>query len=570
MENRFTIFIRKNVFLILGIVVLLSVILRFYKLGSIPEGLYQDETSIGYNAYSILTTGKDEYGKKFPLYFKSFGDQKLPIYIYMTTLSEKAFGLNAFAVRFPSAFFGTLSVIILFFLVFNITKNHSEAILSSFLLTINPWSLQFSRAGFEVNVAMFFAMLGTLLLLYALDKEKSHLLILLLSILSFGLSMYSYNVTRILSPILAVLVIGLFRNKFIRIPTATLAICSFFSFLIGMPFITSLFAAGGAHSASGALITSNDIQARILEFRSYFVNSPSFIISLFFNKWIMTLWIYLENIVKVFNANFFFIQGSEHGNQGIGNVGSFYLFQFPLLIFGIIYLVRNGVGKYVLFVWWLVLSLLILSLSKEVPHATRGYFLVVPLTVFSALGMLYGASLLKKLKKNLLALSLFFVSMIMVFNISYYFASYYVRFPVLYAPSWRQQDKDLVEYLITHDQNYDKIIFDNKSGFIYSSLLFYSTYNPTDFQKGVVRYPDDTEGFSSVKSFGKYVFKDVDWTKDPGIRTLIVTSSNNKPNESRVVKTFYYPTRPVVLSIKEVLAQYPVTDPAYILVEGLK
>lgn len=76
-------------FILLLSIFVFAFILRFYKLGEIPNGLYQDETAIGYNAYSILNIGKDEYGKDFPLYFKSFGDWKLPVYIYSTALSIK-------------------------------------------------------------------------------------------------------------------------------------------------------------------------------------------------------------------------------------------------------------------------------------------------------------------------------------------------------------------------------------------------------------------------------------------------------------------------------------------------
>src|SRR5258706_1583069 len=95
--------------LLLTIIFLLALFLRFYKLTEIPNGFNQDESSIGYNAYSILRTGKDEYGKSFPVYFKSFGDQKLPVYIYLTAATESIFGLNEFAVRFPSAALGTLT-----------------------------------------------------------------------------------------------------------------------------------------------------------------------------------------------------------------------------------------------------------------------------------------------------------------------------------------------------------------------------------------------------------------------------------------------------------------------------
>ena len=96
---------------------ILAAFLRYYMLGTIPLGLNNDETAIGYNAYTILQSGKDEYGTSFPLYFRSFDDYKLPVYIYMTSINEKIFGATPFAVRFPSALFGSLSVIAIYLLV---------------------------------------------------------------------------------------------------------------------------------------------------------------------------------------------------------------------------------------------------------------------------------------------------------------------------------------------------------------------------------------------------------------------------------------------------------------------
>lgn len=71
-----------------------------------------------------------------------------------------------------------------------------------------------------------------------------------------------------------------------------------------------------------------------------------------------------------------------------------------------------------------------------------------------------------------------------------------------------------------------------------------------------------------MEKFDKFEFKDVDWSKDYKKGTLIITTLENKPLDASLVKIFYYPTRPVVLSVKEQLAMYPVTDPAYVLVEG--
>src|ERR1700689_3486693 len=91
----------KRTVLLLLFLVLFSAALRLVNISGNPPGLYQDESAIGYNAYSILKTGKDEYGVSYPLYFESFGDYKLPVYIYLTAISIKLFGMNEFAVRFP-------------------------------------------------------------------------------------------------------------------------------------------------------------------------------------------------------------------------------------------------------------------------------------------------------------------------------------------------------------------------------------------------------------------------------------------------------------------------------------
>ena len=100
---------------------LLAIITRFYHLGKIPAGLYADEASQGYNAYSILKTGKDEFGKAFPIIFRSFTDFKTPIYIYLITPLIPIFGLSAFTVRFPSFFFSILTLPLLYALLNKIT-----------------------------------------------------------------------------------------------------------------------------------------------------------------------------------------------------------------------------------------------------------------------------------------------------------------------------------------------------------------------------------------------------------------------------------------------------------------
>jgi len=97
------------------LIVGLALFLRLYQLGANPAGFFCDEASIGYNAYSILTTGKDEYGKSFPLFFQAFGEYKNPLDIYSTLPLVAAFGLNEFSVRLESVFFSILTVIAFYY-----------------------------------------------------------------------------------------------------------------------------------------------------------------------------------------------------------------------------------------------------------------------------------------------------------------------------------------------------------------------------------------------------------------------------------------------------------------------
>ena len=126
-----------------------------------------DEASIGYNAYSILKTGADEYGNKFPLSIRSFDDYKPPFYIYLDVPSIAIFGLNETGVRFPAPLFGFLSVAVIYFLAKEIfimgkkSKRENCIALGIFPQESLLRHLQFSRAAFEGNLGLFSLCLGS-------------------------------------------------------------------------------------------------------------------------------------------------------------------------------------------------------------------------------------------------------------------------------------------------------------------------------------------------------------------------------------------------------------------------
>src|SRR3989338_3340847 len=180
-------------------ILILAAVLRFYQLGSNPPNLDWDEVSLAYNAYSIITTGADEYGNSFPLLsIRSFNDYKPPMYVYSLIPSLLLFGKTDFAIRFPSALAGTITVLFTYFLVNELFRNKKLSALAALLLAISPWHLQFSRIAFEANLALLFFVAG----IFFLVKSFSQAAFLPLSAATLGIAMFSYHSLRLIIPLL--------------------------------------------------------------------------------------------------------------------------------------------------------------------------------------------------------------------------------------------------------------------------------------------------------------------------------------------------------------------------------
>lgn len=74
----------------LAAILLLAALLRVPFLSSVPNGFYSVEASTGYDAYSILQTGKDQYGEFLPLFMRSFGDYVEASYRYVMSPSRSS------------------------------------------------------------------------------------------------------------------------------------------------------------------------------------------------------------------------------------------------------------------------------------------------------------------------------------------------------------------------------------------------------------------------------------------------------------------------------------------------
>ncbi|HCR92543.1 MAG TPA: hypothetical protein DIU47_01110, partial [Candidatus Pacebacteria bacterium] len=176
--------------------IIIGLVARVALFPSIPPELNRDEAALGYNAYSILKTGSDEWGVRFPVTFRSFGDYKLPGYIYTLVPFIAAFGLTPLAVRLPSLLAGVVLIPLAYFFAVRLTKNKNIGYATAFLLAISPWAIHYSRVGFEANLALTLLIGG---IIPFLSKEVPWKLFLF-SLVCLFVSFMTYNTPLILFP----------------------------------------------------------------------------------------------------------------------------------------------------------------------------------------------------------------------------------------------------------------------------------------------------------------------------------------------------------------------------------
>lgn len=201
---------------IFGLIVALAFVLRFYILSQVPPGLHADEASQGFNAYSLLTTGKDMYGKSFPILFRASGSYQPPIYTYLAIVPTIIFGTGIFTIKSISALSGVGLVILTFFLIKKFAQKKNEAVtlalIASGIVAIAPWSIHFSRLAVEANLGVLVFAVGVFLLTSAIKKIN----LFPIACLVLGLSTHAYYSERIVAVLLLGAVLLIFRKTFLK------------------------------------------------------------------------------------------------------------------------------------------------------------------------------------------------------------------------------------------------------------------------------------------------------------------------------------------------------------------
>lgn len=541
----------KKIFFLL--ILLLAFFLRFFKLGENPVSLYWDEVSLGYNAYTIATSLRDEHGEFMPLArFIAFGDYKPPGYIYATVPSVLLLGLNEFAVRFPSMLAGLLMVIVSYYLTKELFESKKIALLASLILAVSPWGIHFSRAAFEANLAAFLNLAG----IYFFVISKRVKPAILLSLVFFILSFYTFNANRIIAPLLLLgLSVIYFKDIFVYPSTPGESLRNTPGVSLRW-IILSILVAIILILPSASYLTSRESRLRFQEV-SIFTNLEPIELSnkrieldgnswwakVIHNRRILFASDFLKHYFDNFSGRFLFTHGDVNPRLAGQTMGQLYGWDLPFLLIGIYFLVkRKEKAAKILFLWMLV-SPIPAGAARETPHALRILSILPTFQIIIAYGLYQlWVSIKRKFIINSSTIAYCFIlvlSALLSFNIYYYLHDYYIHYPRDWSGEWQYGYREMVNYVSSVENKYDEIYITNALGRPYIYFAFYQKLSLVDFlsQRTADR---DWFGFWDVKALGKIKF---DFRTLPGAKgkILLVNTPKNLPADFKLVEVIKNP-----------------------------
>jgi 4-amino-4-deoxy-L-arabinose transferase-like glycosyltransferase len=463
---------RKLYLVVFVVVFTIASILRLYKLGQIPVSLYWDETAMMVDAQSIAETGKDMHGNSpIQAIFPSYGDYKLPTYIWLSSFLFKIFSPNEALLRLPSALTGIGTLIVVFLLSSQLFNNSKQkkliALFSTLVIGFAPWSIMFSRTAFEGHIGQFFVGLASLLTLLGIKKNK-YLLLIIGQVLA-SLATYSYFSVRFVWPVIFVTLLLLFNKKkyFIKL-VSSLAI--FLILLIPMMKSPLYHESNLFRLSTTSILNAKDWP---VESNIYKELAGNRLVDRFlYHRYFLIFKELLTNYSDNLSLNFLFITGDQNLRHGTGEHGLFLFIFSPFLFTGLFYgLKKHPKALILLITWWLV-GLLPASVPESTPHALRSLNSLIPISLIIG----FGLSRIKFNKKLILGLSLLiFVNLLQFTN------HYFKHYPKNSAADFQDGYKQLTKMINKYNLSARNVWVTPFDGRYFLWTLAYGSVAPEDF-----------------------------------------------------------------------------------------
>lgn len=481
-----------------------TVFLRFYQLGAVPEGLNIDEASYGYDALSIKETGKDQWGNKFPVFLKSYGDYKPSGQSYTISLFLNFIDLNTLATRLPSAISGTITLLGLYLILSLITKNTNHKLFLLIVFSASPWSFGISRLFYETNLALMFFVFGWYQLYKSYFKEKPNFV---LASTLLAISGYFYTSFRFISLGIVILFFLLDRNnKQYKLRNLILSLTIFFA--ISIPAISANLGGEGLNRLSQESdLRSYGHALSIDENRSmcFIVSNKNPVFTKFcyylWNKPVDRVFTIGKTFLLALSPDYLFLESSQ--SDVLPDFQGAYVFGLALpYLLGLTLAIKKSLKKNIESVFLLgsIIIAILPGAFVELPLIHRNTAGIFLLFLVIAYGWIY-LTKLKIFSKRIYNASLVaLISLLILFQTTQFIVRYFVAYTRFNPLLWRSDSASIMAFASDKKNEFDQIVF---SGFedAIISYAFHNNINPTSFQTFSIRNEPNSQGWIHYQSY---------------------------------------------------------------------
>lgn len=494
--------------IILLLIVLIGLVVRIYQLGAIPGILNRDEAGLAYNAYLLSETGKDEWGKSWPLFLQSFGDYKLPGYVVSLAALFKVLPLTDMVVRLPSMMAGVGLIIVGFYWARKEKVSINSSFFVSASISLSAVFIFYSRIAFEANLALFIFSLALVLILFTV---KNRLVADILSLFLILLSVLTYNTPLILLPFI-IIILPFVRGvkdwqKWI-LPVVGMSLIFVTVYGLMLPLT--------AQKGGITIFSDETVWRESIIYRESFFGIWQ---KIFGNKYVYFGQIILNNLINSFSPRFLVTNGGTHPWHTLPDFGHIYTITYILFLVGIIERLVNAfsltkekknkeerVKKLVqalLPVYLLLVALVPAVITVDAPHATRSLLFFVMIIIISGFGFQRVVDYFAN-KRIKFAVQLIVFSCLIFSSLNYlanYFISYNLRLPDSLNVSFKQVVKEV-------NQKYpnENIAIVDQGGYNYILLAWYLKIDPIFYLENNIRQLPNTFGFNYGERVGRFHF----------------------------------------------------------------
>lgn len=535
------------------LIVVLGAFLRLWQVGQVPPSPDWDEAALGYNAYSIMLSGKDEYGKFLPVVLQSFDDYKPALYAYLVIPFIKLLSLNIISVRLPSIIFGIITIFTVFalvkliipqsFLLFNNKRISGDliALLTAFFISISPWHIQFSRVAFEAQVGLSLDLLALAFFFYALKRNW----FLILTFCFAALSIYVYQSEKVYVPIIFLALFIIYRREIINFPKKILGISALVGFILVLPMLVYIVVNPSALTrAKGVSVFSHQTQILSRNEKRLEIdrNNNDKLGLLLDNRRFDYAKQIASGYLSHFDLNWLFLQGDVSRHQA-PFMGLLYIFEIPLIFMGLLGVAFLKIDRKIkAFIFsYVLIAPIPASITIDVPHAVRTIHFLPMFQLFSALGLLMVVAYLRaKVHIKVIRYPIYILFLCVVaLNIAYYLNQYFVQQNYFESKSWQYGWQEAVDYTWLNHKRFDRVVVSNEPPLdqSYIFFLYYLKYDPLKYQKmGGTGSGGFTYKHGNIENI---VFRPIDWDKDYKEKnTLFIGRPDDLP--VNIDKTIYY------------------------------